>query len=353
MRIAIVNDTMMAVEALRRVIASVPDYELAWIARNGAQAVALCAADTPDLILMDLIMPEMDGAEATKQIMKNSPCAILVVTASIKTNSTKVFEAMGYGALDVVSTPALGALGKPGAAQVLLSKISRIGMRIKGGTAPRAAAAATPRAAAPAPGKPAAAPAAARSSIPPLIVIGSSTGGPHALTTVLSSLPANFPAAIAIIQHVDSQFAQGLADWLNCQTPLDVKLASPGDRLEAGKVFIAGTNDHLTLDSSLTLKYTPDPVDYPYRPSVDVFCESLSQHWPRRGIAVLLTGMGKDGARGLGMLRVQGWHTIAQDESTCVVYGMPKAAVDSGAAAEVLPLPAIATTLRKMLSGAR
>lgn len=338
MRIGIVNDTLMSVEALRRVVSSVPEHEVAWIARDGVQAVALCASDTPDLILMDLVMPKMDGAIATQQIMKNSPCAILVVTASIKGNSSKVFEAMGYGALDVVSTPSLGAQGKPGAAQVLLSKIARISAKIKSPSTPARTVAAVPKS------TPANTPIA-RASVPPLVVIGSSTGGPHALTTVLTNLPKNFRSAIAIVQHVDLQFAQGLADWLNCQTPLSVQLAQSGSRLEAGKVFIAASNDHLIIDANLTLQYTPEPQDNPYRPSVDVFFESVAQHWPARGKAVLLTGMGRDGAKGMKLLKTKGWHTIAQDESTCVVYGMPKAAVDLGAASEVLPLNKISSAL--------
>ncbi len=338
MRIGIINDTLMSVEALRRVVTSVPEHEVAWIARDGAQAVALCAADTPDLLLMDLIMPKMDGAQATQQIMKNSPCAILIVTASIKGNSSKVFEAMGYGALDVVSTPALGAQGKPGAAQVLLSKIARIGAKIKGSPTPTRTTTSVSKA------SPASTPTV-KNSVPPLVVIGSSTGGSHALTTVLTSLPKNFRSAIAIVQHVDLQFAQGLADWLNCQTPLSVQLAASGSRLEAGKVLIAASNDHLVIDSSLTLRYTPEPQDNPYRPSVDVFFESVAQNWPARGKAVLLTGMGRDGAKGMNLLKAKGWHTIAQDESTCVVYGMPKAAVDLGAAIEVLPLNKIASAL--------
>ncbi|HIK31321.1 MAG TPA: chemotaxis response regulator protein-glutamate methylesterase [Oscillatoriales cyanobacterium M59_W2019_021] len=340
MRIGIVNDTLMSVEALRRVVTSVPEYEVAWVARDGAQAVALCAADTPDLILMDLVMPKMNGAEATREIMKNSPCAILVVTASIKGNSSKVFEAMGYGALDVVSTPSLGAQGKPGAAQVLLSKIARIGAKIKNPST-------ATRMAAPAPKAPPPKTAATqtRPTVPPLVVIGSSTGGPHALTTVLTSLPKNFRSAIAIVQHVDLQFAQGLADWLNCQTSLTVQLATAGSRLEAGKVVIAASNDHLVVDENLILRYTPEPQDNPYRPSVDVFFESVAQHWPNRGRAVLLTGMGRDGAKGMSLLKAKGWYTIAQDESTCVVYGMPKAAVDIGAASEVLPLNKIALAL--------
>ncbi|WP_346341590.1 chemotaxis protein CheB [[Phormidium] sp. ETS-05] len=150
---------------------------------------------------------------------------------------------------------------------------------------------------------------------------------------------------MAIVQHLDAQFAKGLADWLNQQTDIPVKVARAGDRLEGGKILIAGTNDHLVLQSNLTLAYTPEPRTCPYRPSVDAFFDSLAAHWPDPGTAVLMTGMGRDGAEGLSHLRAKSWHTIAQDKATSVVYGMPKAAVELGAAVEILPLEAIAPAL--------
>ncbi len=347
MRIAIVNDTMMTVEALRRVIDSVPGYEVAWTARDGAQAVAKCLVDPPDLILMDMIMPVMDGVDATRAIVRQSPCAILIVTSSVSKNSARIFEAMGYGALDVVSTPVLGRLGNPEVAQQLLAKIATIATLIgkpnpKLTTPPESATVTASGGI----GKLTVPPI----SLPPLVVMGASTGGPNALANVLSQLPAQFPAAITIIQHVDIQFAPGLVKWLDGQTPLKVRLGSEGSRLEAGTVLVAASNDHLILRPNLTLTYTRKPEDYPYRPSVDVFCKSVAQHWSRKGIAVLLTGMGRDGALGLSLLRSKGWHTIAQDRQSCVVYGMPKAAVEMDSAVEVLPLAAIAPTLIRRLT---
>lgn len=326
MRIAIVNDMAMAVGALKRVLLTVPGYDVAWVARDGAEAIARCFNDTPDLILMDLVMPGIDGVEATRQIMQRSPCAILIVTASVGKNAGKVFEAMGYGARDAVNTPVLGTHASPEAAKPLLSKIALLSKLI--GTTPSATLAASISKVNP--------PLNVHRSTPPLVAIGSSTGGPKALATILSRLPVTFGAAIAIVQHVDQQFSAGLVDWLNQQTPLTVRLAMPGDRLEKGMILVAGTNDHLSLRSDLTLQYVKDPIDYPYRPSVDVFFKSLAQFWHRKGTAVLLTGMGQDGAEGLKLLRSRGWHTLAQDEKSSVVYGMPKAAVQLNAAVEVL-----------------
>lgn len=336
MKIAIVNDMAIAVQAIRRVLLTVPGYQVVWIAKDGAEAVAKSAKDTPDVILMDLLMPVMDGVEATRQIMKQSPCAIVIVTADVRQNAAKVFEAMGYGALDAVNTPILGSLGKPEATQALLRKIATVGKLIGKSTQNSNL-------------KPHSSNFNSQikddTPLPPLVVIGSSTGGPKALATILSRLPANFGAAIAIVQHVDAQFAVGMIDWLNDLTPLTVKKASVGDRLEKGTVLVACTNDHLCLQSNLMLNYTRDPIDYPYRPSIDVFFKSVAQYWTSKGTAVLLTGMGRDGAEGLKLLRSQGWYTIAQDKQSCIVYGMPKAAAELNAAVEVLNPEAIATKL--------
>jgi two-component system response regulator WspF len=337
MRIAIVNDMLLAVEALRRVVASVPDYALAWVARDGAEAVEHCAADTPDVILMDLIMPVMDGVEATRRIMAASPCLILVVTATVGGNASKVFEAMGYGARDAVNTPVLGGDGRVDGGTALLAKIATLGKLLD--TVPRQEVRRRVMPTAPVPGR----------ALPPLVAIGASTGGPAALAHVLSGLPAGFPAALVIIQHVDVQFAAGLADWLQAQTALRVRLAPEGCRLEVGTVWLAGTNDHMVLTPQHRLSYVADPRDYPYRPSVDVFFKSLvkngAQPWPAKAAGVLLTGMGRDGAEGLAVLRRAGWYTMAQDQASSVVYGMPKAAAEVGAAMQIVSIEAIASTL--------
>jgi len=330
--IAIVNDMRMAVEALRRVVTTVPEYKVIWIARDGAEAVQLCARQRPDLILMDLLMPVMDGVEATRQIMAASPCAILVVTATVSGNSAKVYEAMGHGALDAVNTPILeeGILS-PGA-QSLLQKIKIIGHLVA---------------------KPATSFSSAlkfRSPIvsagfPPLLAIGASTGGPSAVSVILSQLPAEFPASVVVVQHIDEVFADGLASWLDERTALTVRTAAEGGRPEIGVVDVARTNDHLVLSGNLAFNYTKDPEDLPYRPSVDVFFRSMAPLRPNRALAVLLTGIGEDGARGMLKLRQIGLHTIAQDEKTSVVYGMPRAAAELGGAVEVLPVEQIAASI--------
>jgi two-component system response regulator WspF len=330
MKIAIVNDMPLAVEALRRALAFEPAHQVVWVARDGAEAVRLCAENTPDLILMDLIMPVMDGVEATRRIMAETPCAIVIVTVDRQQNVHRVFEAMGHGALDVVDTPALGAGNAQEAAAPLLRKILNIGWLI-GEKTPRS--------------RPAATPLRSSVSCKRLVAIGSSAGGPAALEVLLKGLPRDFSAAIVLVQHVDQVFAAGMAEWLASASGLDVRLAREGEPPQAGAVLLAGTNHHIRLLKNGTLAYTAEPVNEIYRPSIDVFFESVASYWNGDAIGVLLTGMGRDGAQGLKLMRDQGYLTIAQDQQSSAVYGMPKAAAAIDAAVEIRPLEKIAPRL--------
>ncbi|MEO4046779.1 chemotaxis response regulator protein-glutamate methylesterase [Pseudomonas sp. CAU 1711] len=334
MRIAIVNDMPLAVEALRRALAQAPEHQLLWVAGDGAEALRRCAEQTPDLLLMDLLMPVMDGVEATRRIMAQSPCAILLVTTDSERNMRLVFEAMGHGALDVVDTPALGGADPAQAAAPLLRKIHNLGLLLDR------------RDAEPPPPPPPPPPAANRR----LVAVGASAGGPAALAVLLKGLTPNFPAALVLVQHVDAVFAAGMADWLTQESGVPVRVARDGEAPQAGTVLLAGSEQHLRLRRDGLLGYDSGPDDYAvHKPSIDVFFDSVARHWRGDAVGVLLTGMGSDGARGLKQLRERGFPTIAQDQQSSAVYGMPKAAAALGAASEIRPLDAIASRLRELL----
>jgi two-component system, chemotaxis family, response regulator WspF len=186
---------------------------------------------------------------------------------------------------------------------------------------------------------------------PCLVAIGSSAGGPPALAILLRGLPRSFPAAIVIVQHIDGRMAAGMAEWLGHQSALPVRVAVEGDHPTSGHVLIAATSDHLVLKSADRLGYTSEPRELVYRPSVDVFFQSVRRRWRASAVGVLLSGMGRDGAVGLKALRDHGCHTIAQDEASSAVYGMPKAAAAISAAVDVLPMDHIAARLIAVCAG--
>lgn len=334
MRIGIVNDMPLAVEALRRALALEPSHRVIWVAGNGAEAVEMCAAQTPDVVLMDLMMPVLDGVETTRRIMARSPCAIIVVTVDLEQNLSRVFEAMGCGALDAVSTPALAGGDLREAARPLLRKLQNLALLGAAGEH-----------AVPAPGEGRAPAAAAPRQ---LVAVGASAGGPAALVELLRQLPASFAAAMVVVQHVDEAFAAGMAEWLASQAPIPVRVARHGEPPQAGCVLLAGTNNHIRLQRGGELIYCAEPCGHIYRPSIDVFFDSVVEHWNGTAVGVLLTGMGRDGAEGLKRMRERGFLTLAQDQGSSAVYGMPKAAAAIGAATEIRSLGDIARRLGEL-----
>ncbi|MFB9243852.1 chemotaxis-specific protein-glutamate methyltransferase CheB [Massilia antarctica] len=332
MKIGIANDVAMAAEALRRVVASTSEHQVVWIARTGLEAVRMCIDNRPDLILMDLNMPQLDGVEATRQIMEKAPCAILVVTGQPQDNVSQVFRALGAGALDVTATPLLARGG--GGDSALLHKIKTIGKLIRVSVADA---------------HPPHAPERGDGKIKHLLAIGSSTGGPIAVAKVLAGWNPAPGTAIVVVQHIDENFAAHFSKWLGEQLIMPVRVVDDGDPLEAGCVQIARTNDHLVLSARQRLHYDQAPRDYAYRPSVDVFFHCVARHWDGDATGVLLTGMGRDGANGLLAMRQAGKATIAQDQASSAVYGMPRAAAEIDAAQQILSLENIGRALRSRI----
>jgi two-component system, chemotaxis family, response regulator WspF len=331
MKVAIVNDSRAAAEVLRRILSGQPDFEVIWTAFSGEEAVRLALAERPDIVLMDLIMPGMDGAETTREMMEKAPCVIVIVTATTVGNRSLVFEAMGHGALDAVNTPTLTRDGDMAGAAPLLQKLRTVARLVQPINDARPAQSIASQASR----------HGHHSNRLPIVAIGASTGGPQALAQVVSHLPADFPGAVLIAQHVDHQFAPALADWLQHHSALPVRIARNKEAVSARSIWLAGSADHMVYDPDGFLRYTEHPRDTPYRPSADALFGSLAEPYRGPRVGVLLTGMGRDGAEGLLSMRNAGALTIAQDAASCVVYGMPKAAIELKAASEVLAVGAI------------
>ena len=336
MKIAVINNKQFARKELIRIVTMTDDNELAWSTSSGMSAIKFCKSNKPDLILMDPLVRDINGIAVIRQIMAETPCAILIVTGSIDDQSEIVFDAMGAGAIDAVNTPILDRQDHDQAEATLMRKISMIkvltrdiqALPIKimdGKLNPNNASAENN-----------------------LIAIGCSSGGPEALAELLNKLPRDFQSPIVIVQHVDAAFAPGLAKWLNVKSTLPVALAKDGDVPTPGTVLFAATNNHLVLSSQGHLTYRHEPADTSYRPSVDIFFQSVADNWRHSVTAILLSGMGRDGAKGLQILRTKGAYTIAQDKATSAVYGMPKAALELDAAVDILPIDRIASTLAQI-----
>jgi two-component system, chemotaxis family, response regulator WspF len=345
MQVGIVNDLRLINEALKRIVVAMPGFEVAWTALDGESALQKYREHPVDIVLMDLIMPGLDGAQTTEAMMKIRPCAILVVTATVAGNRELVYAAMGKGALDAVNTP--DASTPEGSAELRrkLTTVSRLVRNAsKHPTTLPASPFARPSASSTRP-----AVAAQEDHAPALVGIGASTGGPQAIATILRALPENFNAAIVIVQHLDRQFVPGLQRWLQRESKLPIRLAAEDEPLHRSGVWLADCENHLTVrtnaSGTLKLHYTDEPVDAPNRPSVDVFLESLAGLRGIHRCGVLLTGMGADGAAGLLALHRAGAPTYAQDQASCVVYGMPGVALKLGAVAQPTLLAEMAAQL--------
>jgi two-component system, chemotaxis family, response regulator WspF len=342
-KIAIASGNASAVELLQDLLGrGTPPHEVAWVAPQETGTVWRCQQDRPELLLLDAELPGAGREqEVIQQIRAVSSCGILLFSTRPDGNLSSVYEAMSRGALDCF-TLRLNGGGREELSRALLAKLARLAPLVRSARPDPASA-------------PAAAPAIA---LPderptPVVAIGSSTGGPQAVAEILGGLPRSFPGCLVIVQHFDPAYTDGLTSWLSEQSGFSVRLAASGDRPAAGEVLVAAADRHLVMRRGGILGYETEPSTTPYRPNIDVFFRSLASHGPPPAAAVLLTGMGADGAVGLKLLRHAGWLTIAQDRATSVVYGMPKAAAEMGAASMILPLNRIAHVLRGQVASAR
>jgi two-component system chemotaxis response regulator CheB len=337
-RLLIADDSELTRVVLRDLLSQDDQIEIVGEVSDGRSAVEQTVRLKPDLVIMDVMMPIMGGLEAVAEIMATVPTPILMLSANTDPqDSRSAFAAIKLGALDVMAKPS-GVVTQAFSqiANQLIAKVkslSRIRVihhyRVQRPKIKKTA-------------------VAIASGQRRILAIGASTGGPKAVLHLLQELPRSLAAAVLVVQHIADGFAPGFADWLNRESALSVQLAEDGSELRAGTVLVAPNKVHLTVEANrIVLKDSP-PL-HNCRPAVDAMFHSLAdQHLAAETVAVLLTGMGMDGAVGLGALQDQGAYTIAQSEASCAIFGMPKAAIDRGAATQVLPLENIAEVVCRL-----
>lgn len=337
-RVLLVDDSPLALEIIGRMLSTEPSIELCGTARDGVQALELIPRLRPHVICTDLHMPGMDGLELIRQVMARHPLPILVLSVSVqKAQTGNIFDMLDAGALDIVAKPR-GGLNENSdvIARELIAKI-----RVAAGVVVfrrHARADATPR-------KVPCRTGVVATSAPRIICIGASTGGPQAIESILHALPVSFPLPLLCIQHIAEGFMEGLVDWLARKCKISVRIAKDGEAPLAGTAYFAPEGRHIAIDDKGCFRCLASANGQVYRPSVDLALSTLASHCGSGATGVLLTGMGRDGAKGMGEIARSGGITIAQDNASCVVFGMPKAAIDAGAARFILPLDRIAAAL--------
>ena len=342
-KVLVVDDSATAREYLTHIIEFDPDMRVIGAARNGKEALESLNHEKPDVITMDINMPGMDGLETTRKIMEESPIPIVIVTASWDIRDVQTtFLAVEAGALIVLKRPAgLNDPNREEDARELIQNIKLMSevkvikrwKRKPAREAPRAQNDVLLKA----------------GTNVKLVAIGASTGGPFAIHTILSGLPKSFATPILIVQHMASGFLQGFVDWLGQATHLIVRLASHGEYPSPGHAYIAPDGFHMGVEANGRIYLSQDAAENHVRPSVSFLFRSVARAYGKDAIGVLLTGMGKDGARELKMMKDKGAITIAQNKETSIIFGMPGEAVSLDAATYVLPAEEIPKALHRLV----
>jgi two-component system, chemotaxis family, protein-glutamate methylesterase/glutaminase len=346
-RVLVVDDSALMRKLIPAILARDPSIEVVGTAMDGAFALKKIEELHPDVVTLDLEMPRMDGMETLRLIMRRAPLPVILFSTHSKEGAYSTLKALALGAVDFIAKPTDAAAGHlETIADQLIDKI-KVAKRAVGRKLPPAVLPDAP------PLK-----KGTRSALAPnrIIAIGISTGGPNALQFVLSQIPAEFPASILVVQHMPEGFTEMFARRLDECCALDVQEAKSGDLLVAGRVLICPGNRHMMVRrmprGDMAVLSDGQPVNG-HRPSVDVLFHSVAQEFGLTAVGVLMTGMGEDGAEGLGAIKGAGGMTIAQSEDTCVVSGMPRAAILKGHANKIVPLDSMGAYLVSQYSGDR
>ena len=341
-QVLIAEDSIVARDLLTHIINSQPDMKVIGTACHGADAIEAVKHLRPDIIVMDVNMPVMDGFEATRRIMEATPTPIVIVTASLDPNEVaNTFRAVEVGALSFLEKPV--SARHPKYAELvenfvqnvrLMSEVKVVRRRR---LVPRPVLSALP------------AEERSYSQHISMVAIGASTGGPQVIQTILARLDPDFAAPVLIVQHISPGFIQGFVDWLAKTTNCPVELAVENEKPLPGHAYVAPDGFHLGVDSGGCLKLSKAPPENGLRPSVSYLFRSVNATFGKSAIGILLSGMGKDGALELKLMHDKGAVTLAQDAASAVIFGMPGEAVRLGAAKYILPPEEIAQALNKIL----
>lgn len=350
-RVLIVDDSPTAQQLLNQLLSQDSTIEVIGIAKDGKEALTMVSSHHPDVVTMDVVMPGIDGIETTRTLMENMPLPIIVVSSALNQKEVNLtFQALAAGALGVVEKPTSASLSSDSGRRLLqlvkamaevkvvrrhpkLSLPLRIANGQAGGTTPAPILGALEK---------------PRKTGFRGIAIGASTGGPSILARILSELPGDFPLPILIVQHISQGFIQGMVDWLKDTIHLSVELAQQAAPLLPGHVYLAPDDRQFGLDAADRVTLSKDPPENDLRPSVSFLFRSVAKQWGAQSIGVLLSGMGSDGARELGAIHRQGGVTIAQNEESSAVFGMPGTAVALGAVDFLLGPEQIVTMLESL-----
>jgi len=344
-RVLVVDDSALMRKLIPQILEREPAIQVVGTAMDGAFALKKIEELRPQVITLDLEMPRMDGMETLRQIMRHYRLPVIIVSALSTRGASATFKALALGAFDFVTKPQDAGANSSNLQEIAADLVSKIKVAVHSRPstlAPDLAKQPTTRA----PSKPA---ARVKQAATKVIAIGVSTGGPNALQYLLAQLPADFPGAILVVQHMPEGFTEMFARRLDEGCAIEVKEAQSGDLLLAGRVLICPGNRHIKvrrMPLGDIVVLTDDPKVNGHRPSADVLFRSVGHEFGSNAIAVLMTGMGDDGAEAMGAVKIAGGLTIAQDESSSAVYGMPKAAIERGHATRVVALEALANTLQ-------